>query len=455
MPTAQPTAEPAVAGSGLSLSASSTIGAAVSGARRDAIVAFVVRCTSAALLYLTQVLLARWMGAAEYGVYVAVWAAIMIIGGIASLGLNIGVMRLVPMHREAGDLDRLRGLVVGSRVLAVVLGALIALVSYAVIDLVPMSPGYRAAAAVAILCLPLYAMTDIQDGLGRGNGWMMTALVPPYVLRPLILLLAMTVANAAGYPMVAATAAMAAVVGVAATALVQAIWLNRKFSALLGAGPRTSEPRAWIASSLPLLAIAGAELALQNTDVMVLSRFAPPAEVAMYFAAAKTMSLMMFVHYAVGSAMASRFAGYKERGDDAGLQMAVRDAVSWTFWPSLAVAAAILVAGRPLLSLFGPGFSDGYPVMAILVFGFLVRSAMGPAEILLNMMGEQRACATVMVAGAIIGLVLNLLLVPPFGVIGAASATAIALGTVGLLNGRVAMSRLGLRVAIWRNLAWA
>jgi O-antigen/teichoic acid export membrane protein len=419
-------------------------------ARRDAILAFLVRCVSAALLYLTQVVMARWMGASEYGIYVTVWTAVIMLGGVTSLGLNLGVMRLVSVHREAGDMAALRGLMLGSRAIAVVMAVGFVMAGYAGLAVVQMSDGHRAAASIALLCLPLLAMTDMQDGIGRGHGWMMPALVPPYVLRPLLLLGAMSVAVALGHPMVAATAAMAVVAAVVATALVQAVWLNRKLANELAGGPRRYPVRLWIASSLPLLGIAGAELALQNTDIMVLSRFAAPSEVAMYFAAGKTMSLIMFVHYAVGSAMASRFAGLKERGDTAGLRIAVRDAVTWTFWPSALAAALILIAGKPLLSLFGPGFSDGYPIMAILVIGLLVRSSTGPAEILLNMMGEQRICAAVMTGGAVIGLVMNLALVPVWGATGAAIGTATALASVGIMNAYVVRSRLGFDVAFWR-----
>ncbi len=41
--------------------------------QRDAVTAFSVRCASAALLYLSQIVLARWMGGYEYGIYVFVW----------------------------------------------------------------------------------------------------------------------------------------------------------------------------------------------------------------------------------------------------------------------------------------------------------------------------------------------------------------------------------------------
>lgn len=423
-------------------------------ARDNAVLAFLVRCASAGLLYLSQVVLARWMGATEFGTYITAWTVVLIAGGLSGLGLNLAIIRIAAVYRSGGDDAGVRGLLIGSRVLAAVIGAGAAFVGLGLLGVLPVSDAHRATLFVLLLVVPLIAITEIQDGIGRGHGWMMAGLVPPYLLRPLLLLAGMAIALAAGAPMLATTAAMVMAASVLATAVVQAVWLNRHLTAADAAAGRTPaspryEPRTWLAASLPVMAIGGAELALQNTDVLVLSLVASPATVAVYFAAAKTMSLVMFVHYAVGSAMASRFAALHARGDRVGLEVAVRDGVRWTFWPSFAGAIAILALGGPLLSLFGPTFADGFPVMAILVLGFLARSATGPAEILLNMIGEQRACAWAMARGAIVGLGLNLVLVPWFGMIGAAIATASALAMVGLLNARAVKAHLGLDAAIW------
>src|ERR1043165_1099881 len=56
-------------------------------AQRAAGTAFLIRVVSAALVYLTQVLLARWMGSFEFGVYVYVWTWVLLIGGIVDFGL--------------------------------------------------------------------------------------------------------------------------------------------------------------------------------------------------------------------------------------------------------------------------------------------------------------------------------------------------------------------------------
>lgn len=421
---------------------------------RDALFAFLVRCVSAALLYASQVALARWMGSAEYGIYITLWTCVLLIGGLSHLGMNLGIIRLVATRRAAADLPRLRGLVDGARLLALVNGALAALLCALALWLfgAPARFGGAANAALMVCAIPFFALSDVQDGIGRGNGWIGTALVPPYVLRPLLLLVFMALAWSAAAPMVAHTAAVCAVAAAAVAALLQAAAVSRQARASLGPGPRIFEPRAWLASSLPLLAISGCEILLQNTDVLVLAQATSPASVAVYFAAGKTMSLIMFIHYAVGSAFASRFASLKALGDEAGLHAAVREAVRWTFWPSLAAAILILALGRPLLQLFGPGFVAGYPVMAILVFGFLARSAMGPSEFLLNMLGEQRRSAAVLIFAAVLDILLNLTLVPLYGTTGAALSTATALVSAALLNAYTARRHLGLRVAIWHHL---
>ena len=72
--------------------------------------------------------------------------------------------------------------------------------------------------------------------------------------------------------------------------------------------------------------------------------------------------------------------------------------VRWTFWPSLLAIALILAFGKPILWLFGPDFEAGYPLMFILAIALVARAAVGPAERVLNMLGEQRRCALVYAA---------------------------------------------------------
>ncbi len=422
--------------------------------QRDAILAFSVRIASAAILYLSQIVLARWMGGSEYGIYVSVWTWVLVLGGLSHLGFNMAMIRLLPEYQEQGRLDLHRGLVRGGRAMAFGLGTVTAIVALGGVHLLGdrIAGPYVLPFYITLACIPMYALTDVQDGIGRGKAWIAIALLPPYVLRPLLLLAAMVAAHEMGLPMAAQTAAIAAIVATWVTALVQFMLINRRMASDVPDGDRTYDFRSWLVTSLPLLVIGGCEIIMQTADVLIVSRYLSSADVGIYFAAAKTMSLVMFVHYAVGSAAANRFATLDARGDREALQPLVADAVRWTFWPSLAAAILLLALGWPLLRLFGPAFTAGYPVMFILVLGFLFRAAMGPSEFLLNMMGQQKWCAAVLAITAALNISLNFVLVPWLGLIGAASATAISLMFAATMNNLVARHRLGIKLSILSNL---
>jgi O-antigen/teichoic acid export membrane protein len=101
--------------------------------------------------------------------------------------------------------------------------------------------------------------------------------------------------------------------------------------------------------------------------------------------------------------------------------------VRWVFWPSLLVGLVALALGEYLLGMFGTGFTAGYPVMVILFLGIMCKASVGPGEVLLTMAGEQSLCVKLYVValGANIGL--NLLLIPLYGIQGAAAAAALAM----------------------------
>ncbi len=419
-------------------------------AQRDAIFVFLVRAASAGILYVSQIVLARWMGAADYGIYVWVWTLVLVLGGISHLGLGPSLMRLIPTYRANGDMDLLRGLLIGSRWLAFFVGSVIALTGYWILRTFggAIDDPYFMPAMLGIICIPLFAMTDVQDGLGRAQGWMAVALVPPYILRPLALLVTMALAHVSGLATDAVTAAFAAIVACWAATMVQTLMVQQRLDAEIPPGPRAYDFGYWIRSSFPLLVLYASELVMQNVDVLILSAHLPPQTVGMYFAAAKTMALVMFVHYAVGSAVAKDIAALHVRGDRAALVAYTRDAVRWTFWPSLVAAVGILALGKPLLWLFSPSFTEAYPVMIVLGAGFLIRASVGPSEFLLNALGEQKRCAQVAVTVAAVDIALNLLLVPLYGIMGAASATAVALILSALLYARVARQRTGLDISV-------
>lgn len=415
-----------------------------------ALVAFSVRVGGAGITFLSQVALARWIGGHDYGIYVCVWTCVLLLGGLTHAGFNTAMIRLLPFYRETGQLDELRGLVRYGRIFVLALALALSSVLIGLLWLAPdmVDPEYLLPLMLALACVPAYTITDVQDGIGRSQGWM-SMLLAPYILRPLAVLGFIGAAHEAGYEIGATAAVVAALAATWSAFGLQTLMLESKLRQTVPAGRAKADFPGWFKTSLPLLAMGGAEVVMQNADTLAVAHYLTPTEAGIYFAAAKTMSLSLFIHYAVGSAFGHRFSALEARGDSVGLRAAVREATLLTFWPTLVVGLLILALGHPILSMFGGQFVDGYPVMAMLAIAFLARAAVGPIEALLNAVGEQRACARALGLAAAIDVVLTLLLVPVLGTMGGAVATTVALIAAATLNREVARRKLGFDVGVW------
>jgi O-antigen/teichoic acid export membrane protein len=153
-----------------------------------------------------------------------------------------------------------------------------------------------------------------------------------------------------------------------------------------------------------------------------------------------------FIHYAMSATTAHRFSEYHVAGDRERLSAYLAHAIKWTFWPSVAATLGLLAIGKPLLWLFGPQFTSGYGAMFVLAIGLIARSAIGPVERLLNMLGHQNACALAYALAFVMNLILCIALVPHYGIYGAAASTSISLVFESILLFWITRSRLGFHV---------
>ena len=89
-------------------------------AGRISVIAFTIRIVSAVIAFVSQVMLARWLGSFEYGIFVLVWTTMVIVGNLSCLGFHTSVIRFIPEYREKGMLDELRGILLTSRLFVLV-----------------------------------------------------------------------------------------------------------------------------------------------------------------------------------------------------------------------------------------------------------------------------------------------------------------------------------------------
>jgi O-antigen/teichoic acid export membrane protein len=422
-------------------------------AKRVAGTTFLIRVGSAALAYLSQIALARWMGTHEFGIYVYVWTWALLIGNIADAGLAFSAQKFVPEYSGRGAFDGLRGFIFGSRLLTMAMATVLAgIAALAVMFSAPLfEHAYLIPLYLGCLCLPIYALSSVQDGIARCYNWTSVGQMPTFILRPILLLAMMAAAYCLGYATNATTAILCSVASFWMIGIAQTVLLNRNLAVAVPQGPRTYEPRIWLSASLPIAMAVGFYVMLTYVDVIALQFFRPPEDVAHYHAASKTLTLVSFVYFSVTAATAHRFSAYHVAGERAALEMFLAQAIRWTFWPSLGMVVAVLAVGQPLLVLFGPDFVAAYPLMFVLALGLLARASVGPAERLLSMLGEQRACAIAYAIAFATNLIACVLLIPRYGALGAAMATSIALFVESAQLFWINRKRLGLHTFVFRR----
>jgi O-antigen/teichoic acid export membrane protein len=419
-------------------------------AQRHAAAVFLVRIASALLALVSQVLLARWMGSFEFGIYIYAWTWVLMIGALSDLGLSTAARRFIPECTELNAHDRLRGFLYGSRWLACAIAtAISALAALGVTLLTPWIDRFELMPLyLACLAIPIYGLVQSQSGIAQSYNWPNLALMPFYIWRQLLITVLMGAVYLLHLPTDAMTAMVVAVVTTWLVTIGQFFVLNRRLTKQVEPGPRIYEPKVWVTTSVPMFMVAAFYMLLTYVDILALEHFRSPSEVAVYFAAARILAIVAFVYFAIASATTHKFTQYHIAGDRAKLASFFAETVRWTFYPSLAACTLILTFGYPLLSLFGKNFVEGYDVMFILAIGMLSRAAVGPAERLLNMLGERTRCAGIYAIAFAVNLAGCFLLIPPFGIEGAAIATTAAMVVESLMLFTVARKRLGFHVFI-------
>lgn len=396
----------------------------------NAILVYGIRISGALLTFLLQIFLARYLGQYEYGLFAFVWACLIILGELLSFGFYNLIQRLIPQYRVNRQFSLLRGAIWGaaamiffasSALVAVILLILSALLSYDVI-----TTSYAYPLMIAALSLPAFVMADYLSGIGRSYGWMIKAFAPTALIRPVSIIALLIGAAAYGVTMSAQAAMIAATLSIWLTLIFSLLWIGRTLPTQEIKGPKDYKLKHWFLTALPMMMISSFELMLFNIDVLMISYYLPADQTGIYFAATKIMALVAFINFAVGSAYTASFATHYADNDKTNLAKAVSWSASLTFYTSLVMIVCIFFLKDHLLALFGSDFIQASYIILPLAIGLICRAFVGPGERILMMTGKQNICALVYIGVVLADIILNILLIPHYGLNGAAIATCIS-----------------------------
>ena len=403
----------------------------------NAILVYGLRIAGAGLTLGLQIFLARFLQAYEYGLFAFTWSCVIILGEFLSFGFYNLIQRLIPEYRINNQPALLRGAVWGAALTILLASLAITILIwaglYGLMQAQLVSSAYADLLIIGALSLPAFALADYISGIGRSYGWMVRAFAPTALFRPLAIMGLFVGSIAFGISSSALTAITCATIAIWVTLFLSFFTIGKAMPTQDYQGTRNYKFHSWIMAALPMMMISSFELLLFNIDVLMISWFLPPDQTGLYFAATKIMVLVAFLNFAVGSAFTASYANHYLEDNQEALAKSIRRSASLTFYPSLLMIAGIILFKDELLSLFGPGFEQASYVIFPLSIGLICRALVGPGERILMMTGKHYTCGAIYLGTVITDIILNIILIPQYGLLGAAIATSISFVLMALL----------------------
>jgi O-antigen/teichoic acid export membrane protein len=354
---------------------------------------------------------------------------------LALFGLDTGVIRFVALGASVGDQRAARaGLQVGIVFTTLASGLLTGIIWWKAPWLAHQvfhKPEATDIIRIVALSLPPIALSRVVMAGIRGYG-IMEYSAWLGILRRLVQLASVVPLLALG--LAARGLAISAVLTAAASATLSVIFLLRVHSKALIPAPRAWPVFRLLNFSAPQVLTAALFFAMMWTNIVLLARFGTAREVGIYSIIGTLLGPATLVSTAVGEMFAPRIAAEDGRGDRAALGRMLKRVTHWNTATSIPFFAALVIVPAPLLGLFGSTYREGATALAILAVGQLLNTAAGPLGQIINMTGRQYLSATNNALIAALNFGAAWVLIPRYGMTGAAASTASALTLVNLIK---------------------
>lgn len=387
--------------------------------------------------YISTMLMTRFFGADALGCLMIASIVVEISGIFGRFGTNIALLRLTAEHYAGNQIGRIRDiyLKIISMITPVSLLLTTAIFMFsreiAVICFgkEQLTPYIRIAALMIFPVVLNFIHQEGLRGLKKINDYSFLKFTVENLLMTLVLAAAVLFCRNEYMPVISYVSASfgACLIGII-------LWVLR--SRILSTGSIETYSRSGILGiALPLMLANSLVFLMGSIDTLILGILGSTKDVGIYSVAIKVSRLVSITQMAVNSISAPKFAEMHARGDISGLDRITRQSNLLIFWTSVpALLFLVLFPGFTLDYFFGSEFRIGAAAMLILCTGNIFDAATGSVISLMQMTGRQVAFQNIAFLATAVNVILNWLLIPAFGINGAALANFSSIVTLNLCS---------------------
>ena len=389
--------------------------------------------------FVSRVIIVRYTTQTEYGIYSLALVIISIFVTISTLGLSEGSTRCIAYFRGKKEGGKVKGVISSSLKIALIASISLAAISFFSSDFISVSifhtPALSTPLKIFAIAIPFTVLINVFIAIFRGFDRVDARVYFQNILRPVLYLLFLIAVVLFGLSFIGVVYAY--VLSIAATCVVFVIYLMKKLPLSIRSGSSTTNPmtKELLFFSVPLLAVTALQMIMSWTDTLMLGYFKTPDAVGVYNAAlplasllSMSLSSMSFIYIPVITQLYSK----NLIGE---LKRCYVILTKWIFLLTLPIFLVLFLFPDVVLNLlFGSRYIGASVALQILALGFFLNICLGFTYNTLLVLGKSNFLMWTFVISAVINVILNVVLIPPMGIFGAAIASATSLIVAKLLN---------------------
>jgi O-antigen/teichoic acid export membrane protein len=398
---------------------------------------FGIRILYVGLTFILSLILARLLETKGFGIYTYAISWLTILSIPATLGLDKLLIREISKFLVRSDWGLLKGILSWANLTVLLTSVGFAIIACLVAWFIyyPSNSITVWAIWLALAALPIYSLVNIRMGAMKGFNIVVISMMPELLIPLIQVFFAIPVwsllkGNSNNVLWILGIRLIA----IALSFILGAILLYRAIPLQVKRTLASYQTSAWLKSSLPFMFLGATEIINTQGDILMLGAIKGVEVVGIYGVVSKISTLVIFIQGAANNALGPTIARFYAENKTAKLRQLVIKSTRMVLLVSLVFCVFLIVAGKLLLSLFGSDFVTGYESLVILTLGQFIGAAIGPVGLILNMTGYERFAAISIGFSAILNVILNAILIPKFGINGAAFATAASITVVNIAN---------------------
>jgi O-antigen/teichoic acid export membrane protein len=443
------------------------------------------RLISMGLGFFVQVLTVRYLTKSDYGAFAYALSIVLLGRTIVTLSLDVAVARFLPNYYDEKDYNKLFGALILVAAIIITLSLAVVGAAFGLQGFLYQSLGsYHYQQTFELAVMPAAYQAFVTEHLGNNQATVMLLLIliilapiqsidtifhgifavfsrpraiffRRYVIAPaleliVVLLLIMTHSDvyflAAGYVIAGALGII--VYGVTLYSVMQKQGLFKHFNIRKLDIPVVT----MLLFTIPLITTDLVPLVMNSMDAVILERTHDTTAVAAFRAVQPTARLNQIILMSFSLLFATTASRIFARKDKEEMNHHYWQNAVWIMIFSFPVfAMTFSFAHAMTVFLYDVRYEESSIILALLSLGYYFNAATGNNGKALQIFGKLRYVVITDVLAVIVNLVINLLLIPPYGALGAAIGTA---GTMIVYNSikQIGLMKTGIQIIDWRYL---